>query len=269
MHKTMRDKCKLCEKVEILRKSHFIPKFVGKWIKKTSLTGYMRDGHNINKRIQDFPTKYWLCDSCEQLFSVWEQEFAQNVFYPFSKQSKATVSYQEWMPKFCASISWRALTYFRYTNKDDVQLKDLEIELNKAQSCLTKYLLRISPNLFQYEQHLIPHESINFDISTEFSTYLQGTVNMDIIISNNNKNIIVFTIIPYFIFLGIIDYDKVNKMRSSRIALSDGKIYPKADCYVPDTIKEYIINTVVRKSIQFQDMSEKQKNKIEASMKKS
>jgi len=39
----MKGICKLCGNNDVLKESHFIPKFVGKWIKKTSVTGYIRE----------------------------------------------------------------------------------------------------------------------------------------------------------------------------------------------------------------------------------
>ena len=41
--------CALCHESKELKESHFIPKFVGKWLKKTSATGYLRNVDNINK----------------------------------------------------------------------------------------------------------------------------------------------------------------------------------------------------------------------------
>jgi hypothetical protein len=41
--------CALCQDETNLKESHLIPKFVGKWLKRTSATGYLRDIDNINK----------------------------------------------------------------------------------------------------------------------------------------------------------------------------------------------------------------------------
>ncbi len=60
--------CRLCKIEAELKLSHFIPKFVGKWVKETSATGYIRFNHSINKRAQDIVKDYWLCGVCEQLF---------------------------------------------------------------------------------------------------------------------------------------------------------------------------------------------------------
>lgn len=41
--------CKLCGSNGELKLSHFIPKFVGKWVKETSATGYVRHTRDIKK----------------------------------------------------------------------------------------------------------------------------------------------------------------------------------------------------------------------------
>ena len=52
--------CALCKDETNLKESHLIPKFVGKWLKRTSATGYLRDIKNINKRQQDIFKEYLL-----------------------------------------------------------------------------------------------------------------------------------------------------------------------------------------------------------------
>lgn len=51
----MHGTCALCRDNTELKESHIIPKFVGKWLKRTSATGYLRNIDNINKRQQDIP----------------------------------------------------------------------------------------------------------------------------------------------------------------------------------------------------------------------
>lgn len=86
--------CKLCNVESQLKESHFIPKFVGKWLKKSGITGYLRNVNTINRRSQDIRKDYWLCETCEQLFSGWEREFANRIFYPFVEEGESTALYQ-------------------------------------------------------------------------------------------------------------------------------------------------------------------------------
>ena len=112
------------------------------------------------KRAQDIAKEHWLCGDCEQLFSRWEREFANKVFYPFVNEGKSVASYGNWMSKFCASLSWRTLTYIRSKNPNDENDGERKVLLDAAQEHLRKYLISEADNLNQYEQHLFPLEKI-------------------------------------------------------------------------------------------------------------
>lgn len=71
--------CRLCEQQTKLKESHFIPKFVGKWLKKTLITGFFREHNELEKRAQDTAKEYWLCGQCEGLLSNWERGMALDV----------------------------------------------------------------------------------------------------------------------------------------------------------------------------------------------
>ena len=141
----MYGKCKLCGKEAKLKISHFIPKFVGKWVKETSATGFIRESNEIDKRAQDIAKEYWLCSDCEGLFSEWERKFSNKIFYPFVNKGQSVATYGKWMSKFCASLSWRTLTLIRSKNTHEKKSKKYIESLNKAESHLSKYLL--SPTL--------------------------------------------------------------------------------------------------------------------------
>lgn len=64
--------CRLCNKEGILINSHIIPKFIFKWHKKSSATGYLRTNLDPNKREQDGIKMRLLCNNCEALFNEWE-----------------------------------------------------------------------------------------------------------------------------------------------------------------------------------------------------
>ncbi|MCT4631371.1 MAG: hypothetical protein N4A76_01385 [Firmicutes bacterium] len=72
--------CKLCNESNELELSHIIPKFVYKWIKRTSTTGGIRNSDNPNIRAQDGDKIDFLCGKCEDLFSVYEDGFRKKGF---------------------------------------------------------------------------------------------------------------------------------------------------------------------------------------------
>lgn len=98
--------CKLCRRNLELQLSHIVPKFIGKWIKSTSASGYIRNAVQANRRIQDLPKQYLLCHECEELFSAYEKKFSQEIFYPFQNGQKQ-FHYDEWLQKFAVSLLWR------------------------------------------------------------------------------------------------------------------------------------------------------------------
>lgn len=99
--------CALCGQTKELRQSHVIPSFAIRWLKRTAATGFLRQGANPNVRVQDSARDSLLCESCEQLFSVYEKQFAENIFIPFQDQNAKVFHYDEWLRKFVVSLSWR------------------------------------------------------------------------------------------------------------------------------------------------------------------
>jgi hypothetical protein len=233
--------CKLCGRNGDLELSHFIPKFIRKWLKKTSITGYFRKGHEINKREQDLAKEYWLCGQCEDMFSVWEREFANRIFFPFVDHGVTSAAYGVWLSKLCASLSWRTLTYIKSINAETNDLQSIEGELNAAETHMENFLLGKVDNLNQYEQHLIPLEKIESntykDLPSNINRYFLRTVAMDVIAGEGN--IYIYTKMPSFLLLGVVKSNHTSEMRASRVALRSGKISPKQYTF-PSGVGGYI-----------------------------
>lgn len=260
----MKGKCKLCGNDGDLEESHFIPKFVGKWIKKTSITGFLREKNEPHKRAQDIAKEYWLCGECEDRFSVWETKFANTVFYPFVNGKKVEAVYHNWMSKFCASLSWRTLTYIRSKNPKDDQPQEYYDSVDRAKTHLANYILGKVDNLNRFEQHLFPLEAIDSTTSpnlpANINRYFLRTMAMDIV--GNDSNIFIYTKLPCFIFLGVVKCKEPGKMRSSRIAIKHGKISPR-DYYWPDGFIDYIVEKANVISEAYDSIPEEHRDKIE------
>src|ERR1041384_209430 len=105
----MEGSCQLCNQKGDLQKSHIIPAFVFRWLKKD---GFIRHAANINRRVQDGATEDLLCSKCEARLNAWETAFSNNLFQPFCYGGALpTISYGDWLLKFCVSVSWRSLVY--------------------------------------------------------------------------------------------------------------------------------------------------------------
>ena len=72
--------CGLCSDNGEILESHIVPKFIYKWIKDTSLTGYLRNLKEPNIRRQDGLKMYLLCGACERKFSESEKWFSEKIF---------------------------------------------------------------------------------------------------------------------------------------------------------------------------------------------
>lgn len=237
----MYGRCKLCGKDAELEVSHFIPKFIGRWLKKTSITGYLRESNEIDKRAQDIAKEHWLCGDCEDIFSKWETKFSNVIFYPFVNKGKSSVNYGSWLSLFCASLSWRTLTHIRSKNSDDKSIEYIE-SLDQAEQHLAKFLLGKTDNLYQYEQHFFPLDRIEptsrSGLPPNINRYFLRTIAMDIV--GNTKELYTYTKLPSFMILGVIKTGNKKLMRASRVALKAGKISP-SKYHWPNGFIDYII----------------------------
>lgn len=104
----MKGTCRLCEQESELRESHLIPAFAIRWIKETG-SGYLRQATEPNRRKQDGPKYWWLCEPCEQKFSSREDYFSKTIFHPYIENEFASFTYDERLFYFAISILWRSL----------------------------------------------------------------------------------------------------------------------------------------------------------------
>lgn len=104
------DRCRLCDRVTPLERSHIIPKFVFALLKETGRQTGFRAPPNMNKRYQDGPTERWLCRGCEAELSKHEAWFATRVLRPHVLEGATDeVSYDPHLYAFATGLIWRAL----------------------------------------------------------------------------------------------------------------------------------------------------------------
>jgi len=210
--------CALCEKEKDLCESHFIPKFVFDWIKKTSATGYLRQAININKRLQDGIKEKFLCQECENKFSKYERYFADNFFYPYLENKKTSFDYNENLQKFIISISWRLL------KKDLERFKNFQPEMFEYAKQAEEYWqgILLKDELDEnYEHHLFLFNYIednSFDLPDKFQWYTMRAT--DGTISSSKKEAFLFVKLPSIFYISSI---------------------------FPNSIKDYWKNTLIEK----------------------
>lgn len=150
-------KCHLCKEDKELMESHIIPKFIFRWIKKTSITGKLRSTDNPNLRKQDGKTKKIFCADCEQKLSVIEKYFKEEFFDKAKnnnlEKSEVTIELFD----FCVSLILRNLK-LRMINNKVVGLEPKEIAAFKEviDKCRIYFINKNLDVLNDFNFHLIP-----------------------------------------------------------------------------------------------------------------
>ena len=189
--------CKLCGSISPLKNSHIIPKFVGRWIKETSITPYFTCMKDVNKRLQDLSTMKLLCGSCEIRFSKWESKFAKELFYPIvgeSKDIERIHKYEHWFVKFVVSLAWRAIhSHFEILQEKNTPSFLIE-SLQEAEVHFSKFLLDEEESLSLYTQHLFLSGDANLYLinSPMLYRYLARSVDSDILYVTESSDIYIY-----------------------------------------------------------------------------
>jgi len=263
----MEARCRLCGSVDELQESHVLPKFVFKWLKDTSGTGYLRLGREPNKRVQDGYKRPWLCSNCEGLLNQWETLFANAVFHPINASSSARVRYGPWLLKFCISVSWRVLS----TAKEDGGLNhfsDTQRDAaDRALKAWSDFLFDKLPHPGVFEQHLLPLDAIQSyeggDLPANINRYLLRTVDMDTVC--NDRTAFVFSKVGRFVIVGFIDLREPRTWSGTKVHVREGVIEPRSYS-LPAKFAEYLIGQARRFAEIHKKISPRQREKIDENM---
>jgi hypothetical protein len=194
--------CKLCLNSAELEKSHVLPKFIYRWITRTSATGRLRGLGKPNVAHQDGLKMPLLCSDCEDRFNKYETWFANNFFHPSINAIKINYNYTEALYKFAISLFWR--TIIVNLDRDIYNETPLKSKLIACEKELREFLLSDKyPNNFDkiyigitsYVANAPPHlKGINH--------YFTRSTDHQIIFDDSNKKMFFYCIIPYFFFIG-------------------------------------------------------------------
>lgn len=114
----------MCQKERQLVEGHITPRFVIKWLRETSATGYLRSPATPNKREQDGPKKYIFCAICDnEVLGAVEDDFSRYIFTPYVTSSlgadgnlrpdgQVEFHYDNWLLKFALSLQLRHIIVF-------------------------------------------------------------------------------------------------------------------------------------------------------------
>lgn len=254
--------CALCGEDKELCKSHFIPKFIFDWIKKTSATGYLRQAINIDKRLQDGTKEKFLCSDCEILFSKYEKYFAENIFYPYVNKNKTSFEYDKNLQKFIISITWRLI------KKDLEGFKKFQPEMFEYAKEAEKYWRKILiENKIdeKYEHHLLfldYVEDSTEELPNKFQWYIMRGV--DGTIASSKQEVYLFVKFPSMWFVTAIFPKSIKSYWENTIIEESGKIGNKPQVSKHPGFSDFLFSRV--EEMNKNKLSEKQSKKIGETM---
>lgn len=257
--------CALCEKSGPLRQSHILPAFVFRWLRKRSVTGHIRRSDEIDLRIQDGIKKPWLCGNCEGLFALDEKQFASRLFHLWPDAARE-YEYNEWLLRFCTSVSWRVLKHCKGLNPDQVYTAQEDRAAEQAEVAWQSFLLGRKSSVGRFEQHLLPWDFVQstsaHSLPTNFNRYITGAVEMDII--GTSKMMMTYAKLGRFMIFGMIRMGR-EPWEGTKIFAQHGHI--RARRYVlPGNIGEFINSRASHVQEAFANMSEAQVAKVDAAV---
>jgi hypothetical protein len=257
--------CRLCGETKELQESHIVPKFVFRWMKETSSTGYIRHSQQPNLRVQDGLKFYLLCGDCERRLNQWETQFANHIFHPLTQGTTDTALYGPWFLLFCVSVSWRVLVF--YIDNDYIERVPaaLRPDVHRAERAWREFLLGCLPRPGRHEQHFVPLGTIRnctySDIPTNINRYFLRVIDMDI--ANNGNTAFVYTKIGPFVILGFIAIPFAKQWHGAKVCAGHGRIRPRAYT-MPKIFAEYLFTKARKAARMKENISAAQQMKIRA-----
>lgn len=255
----MEGTCKLCGNEGSLEESHIVPKFIYRWLKKSSASGYLRFAENPNKRAQDGIKEYWLCPACEDRFEKWETQFSGKAFYPYLKESTFKSSYEDWMLKFSVSVTWRALTYIKDTLGIDYFPEEMQGHAQKAEEEWRAFLLGERPHPGKYEQHMLLLDAIEShtvpNLPATMNRYILRATDIDAV--TNSSEAFVYCKFPKMAFFGFIHINKPRDWEGTKLHVQRGK-FGQQRTVIPQAVGNYMMAQGEKMGTSLASISEKQ-----------
>jgi hypothetical protein len=140
--------CKLCGQQKTLQYSHIVPAFAVRWLKETSLTGYLKTLKS-KVRVQETKRVYLLCSDCEQILGRDEKTFCEEIFIPYHEHNQQRFEYGSWLRRFIVGLHWKVLV-----TKEQTYPAEAEASYTKAESDWREFLLGQSASPGDAEFHL-------------------------------------------------------------------------------------------------------------------
>jgi hypothetical protein len=257
--------CALCQQEKNLLKSHLVPAFVIRWLKETSATGYIRNGTNPNRRVQDGVKNELLCWDCEQKFSKAERHFAENVFMKVKNNEPITPD-NHLMRYFVISQSWRVAQYFLENHKP-LYLEFIPI-IEKALEDWRCFLLGAKPDVEFAKHYLMASPFIDdkaiLSIDQKINLYLHRQIDAALICPPQEVGVGAYTLLH-----GMIIYSPINPSHIENPSNSEIFLHTKFDIFSdfgPNVVTDFIMKRARRMSEIDLTVSENQRNMVSSAI---
>ena len=255
--------CRLCQQDRPLQNSHIIPRFVSKWLLKSSPTRGLRDLHTPNRRREDTPTVPFLCSDCEGIFSPWESRFAAEIFLPLHLNQKNFFHYGSWGLKFAASVVWRVLTESLEHGPGRSTLEQSRVA-RVAEQTWRSFVLEKVRHPDRFEVHAIPLDVVSARhdaaVSPFLNRYLLRAAWAEVIIGK--KEVLVYAKLCRILLVGHVIVEDQSRWRTSRLSVSHGTLDRDRGYYLPISLQEYMNQCAMRTANALASQSPHQKAKL-------
>jgi hypothetical protein len=257
--------CALCQTVGPLQDSHLVPKFVFRFLRRTS-PGLIRMSTSPNRLHQDGPTMPLLCGRCEGRLNEWETPFAREIFLPLHENRFRGVPqfpYRDWALKFAVSVSWRTVQYLRAQNGQLTHLSsDQQDLLRRAERTWTQFLLGEVEHPGEFEHHAFPLDVIETGgvqgLSPIINRYLLRAVDGDLVAAPGS--VIVYTKMLRILVIGFVQME-------DRSAWLGGKLHVRRGTFgtrryrLPGAMRSYINSRAAAQARALRSLSPRQRER--------
>lgn len=222
----------------------------------------------MNQRVQDGAKEYWLCSQCEGRFNEWETKFSNSIFHPANSGDFPTISYGDWLLRFCTSISWRALVYLQQQDGFGVSLSENQRRLIVlAKDTWAKFLRDEIPHPDVFEQHLMPFGPVKDGLAIDFppnvNRYLLRTTEINF--GRGNSTAFVYSKFGQFAVLGFVQLSRPKQWIGTKIRLRGGVLKPR-EYILPVEFGEFLAERAARTWKIMDDISDTQSKRIEETL---
>jgi hypothetical protein len=218
--------CAFCGEIKSLRGSHVLPAFVYRWLRSRSGTGHIRNTENANLRVQGGLKFPWLCGDCEARFNRYETPFATEIFHPWHSGERR-IAYEEWLLKFCVSVSWRVLKFARGHNKNAPYSDEQQTLMDNAEARWRAFLKGAAPHPARFEQHLLIFDIVEStsvsNLPTNFNRFMTGAGTLDIL--GSERSVMTFAKLGRFMIFGMIQKGP-NQWGGTKVHVKHGLLKP-------------------------------------------